>query len=561
MTNKKWDIKNQTSSSNSKLKTEDILQILLENRGIVSDVDRELFLSPQNPLQLTTAELGIDQNALTITVERILKAIQEKESIIVYADYDADGVTAGAIMWETIHRLGGKVMPYIPHRVEEGYGLSTIGIDAIKKEYNAELIVTVDHGITAWEKVEYAKSLGIDVLVTDHHTKPEKLPNVPIVHTTKTSGAGVSWFVSKALLEQTSNDDPNEILLDLLGLATMGIIADLLPLTGINRSFVLYGLKALSKTPRPGVRALIKESGIIDPILSVYHVSHLLAPRLNAMGRLDHALDAMRLLCTKDVEKASQLAKRLNDVNKDRQQLTMDTTLHAMDAVKIGNIHQLKKILILADEMYNPGIIGLAAGRLVEEFYLPAIVLSKGENVSKASARSISGFNIVESLREAKEFLLEVGGHPMAAGFSIETAKIPAFQEFMEQYALSKITEELSLRTLPIDLELPLSSVSLNLLLSIESLAPFGMGNPAPVFATKSLKLYDARTVGANGKHLKLKVVSQEGGYPMDAIAFGMGNLISEIEAKGVLSLAYTLEENEWNGKKSLQLKVKDILV
>jgi len=559
--NKRWLVKQTISDTNKPISIESIMTMLLENRSIGTSDEKDMFLSPPLPLAFTAEHLGIDTKELETSIHRIEQAIRNKESIIVYADYDADGITAGAVMWESIHQLGGKVMPYIPHRVEEGYGLSTIGIDAVKKEYDATLIITVDHGITGWEKVEYAKKKGIDVIVTDHHTKQEILPAVPIVHTTATSGAGVSWFVAKELLSRSQIERKEEYLLDLLGLATMGIIADLLPLTHINRSLVYHGLLALSKTQRPGIKALIKDSGIIDPLLSVYHVSHILAPRLNAMGRLEHALDALRLLCTKDSEKAELLARRLTEVNKERQQLTMDTALHAMDAVRKDSLNESKKILILADEMYNPGIIGLAAGRLVEEFYLPSIVLSRGETISKASARSIPGFNIVEALREAKEFLLEVGGHPMAAGFSIETARIPAFQEFLEGYALAKITDDLCVRSLTIDIELPLSVLSSRLSSTLLSLAPFGMGNPTPVFASREAKLFDARTVGANGKHLKLKVVPKEGGYPLEAIGFNMGDQLPEIEAKGILDVAYTLEENEWNGKKTLQLKVKDIAI
>jgi single-stranded-DNA-specific exonuclease len=551
---KRWDIK--CTIQDSKVTIEDIIEILLNNRGIS---DKDAFLFPPDPHSLPADDFGIDEQELEKSVRRILQAITNNESIIVYADYDADGITAGAILWETVHKLGGNVMPYIPHRVEEGYGLSRIGIDSVKRTYNADLIITVDHGITAFENVEYAKSLNIDVIVTDHHAKPEKLPLVPIVHTTKTSGAGVSWFLAKTLFSSCSQfvSGLREIMSDLLGLATVGIIADLLPLTGINRSLVSHGLLFLSQSTRPGVKALIKESGITQEKLTVYHVSHMLAPRLNALGRLDHALDALRLLCTKDGKKASVLAKRLSDVNKDRQQLTLDTAYHAIDRIRAEK--QSKKILILADEMYNPGIIGLVAGKLVEEFYLPAIVFSKGEKISKASARSIPGFNIVNALREAKEFLLDVGGHPMAAGCSIKTEQIPAFEKFMEEYALSHLPDDLCVRTLSIDVELKLSALSLELFANLARLAPFGMGNPPPVFATRNLILLDARSVGGEGKHLKLKVAPKEGGYSVDAIAFGMANLLPEIEAKGVVHLAYTLEENEWNGKKRLQLTVKDI--
>ncbi|MCX8009069.1 MAG: single-stranded-DNA-specific exonuclease RecJ [Patescibacteria group bacterium] len=553
---KRWDIKHTISLSESR-NVQDIINILLKNRGIH---DAGSFMDPRHPMMYNFDEIGIDQLALEQGIDRIISAIQKKESIIVYGDYDADGITATAILWETIYKLGGNVLPYIPHRVEEGYGLSTIGIDTIKKQHNAQLIVTVDQGITGWEKVLYAKSLGVDVIITDHHTKPEKLPDAPIIHTTKTSGAGVSWFVAKHLLTHYSdhtNEDCNEFLNDLAGIASIGIIADLLPLIDVNRSFVFYGLRYLSSTSRIGMRSLLKEAGILDTELSVYHVSHMIAPRLNALGRLDHALDALRLLCTKDIQKGEDLAKRLNDINKDRQNLTLYTTLDAID--KIRSQGDTKKVLILSDDMYNPGIIGLAAGKLVEEFYRPAIVIAKGQSISKASARSIPGFNIIQALRHAGEFLLEVGGHPMAAGFSIETHKIEQFQHFFEQYVTEHLSDALCIPVISVDIEIPIEMVSFDFFTTLQSLAPFGMGNPTPVFLSRGLRVFDVRSVGDNGKHIKLKLVSSRGGYPINAVGFNMGELLSTIKTNQLIDVVYTVEENEWNGKKNLQIKIKDV--
>jgi single-stranded-DNA-specific exonuclease len=532
---KKWKILSE--------KKEDIIQILLSNRGLTTKKDIENFLHPKHPREFTAKEVGIDPRALKNAVARIHKAIKDKESIVVYADYDADGITAGAIMWETIHAMGGSVMPYIPHRVEEGYGLSVKGINAAREQYDPSLIITVDHGITARENVVYAKSLGIEVIVTDHHVKPDKLPDCIIVHTTELCGAGVSWFVANAL----SNNS------ELLALASIGTIADIVSLTGANRSIVKFGLQELNKTKRVGLLALLQDAGLTLGELTTYDVSHVLAPRLNAMGRLVHAMDALRLLCTHQEDKAILLARKLGLTNKERQQLTIDTSLHAKHIVAERLKEGLPKLLFVSHETYNQGVIGLVAGKLVEEYYRPAIVVSRGETVSKASARSIAGFNIVEAIKSCSDLLVDVGGHPMAAGFTVETKNLTELQTRLEKLADKKLTDALLTRELRIDTELPFATITPAFWETLREFEPFGFGSPEPVFATRGVTVSDARLVGADGKHLKLRVSS------FDAIAFGMGNLYPKLKPGAVIDIAYTVDMNVWNGKKKLQLKIKDI--
>lgn len=517
---------------------DDIVSHLIKSRGI-----------EPNPPYPTLPPIPF----LSRVVSRIKKAIRAKESIVVYADYDADGICAGAIMWETLWKLGARVMPYIPHRVSEGYGLSEKGIDAVKEQFDPTLIITVDHGITAWDKVEYAKSLGIDVIVTDHHVKPKKLPNCLIVHTTVTSGSGVSWLVAKALSEEAP-----------LELAAIGTIADLLPLTGLNRAIVKHGLEIIRKTKRVGLKALVTEAGITD--IDTYAISHMLSPRLNAMGRLEHALDALRLLCTNDVEKARLLAQKLGLTNRERQKLTEDTVLQARSKVP----KQLKKLIFIAEKDYNPGVIGLVAGRLVEEFYRPAIVLSIGDGFAKASARSIPGFNIVEAIRSCSELVVDVGGHPMAAGFTVETKNIKKLQSKLEKLADKELNEEKLTRVLKIDAEIPLNLVTEKLWKELQELQPFGFGNPEPVFATTGVKVVDTRLVGKDQKHLKLRVSALPNpSHPstpptpsiFDGIAFNFGSLYGQLPSGTSVDLAYSIDLNVWNGRKSVQLKVKDIAI
>lgn len=538
---KKWKILSE--------KKEDIIQILLSNRGLTTKKDIEQFLHPKHAGELTAKDVGIDPRALKKAVAGIHKAIQDKESIVVYADYDADGISAGAIMWETIHAMGGNVMPYIPHRVEEGYGLSVKGIDAVRQQYDPSLIITVDHGITAHKNVAYAKSLGIDVIVTDHHVKPDKLPDCTIVHTTKLCGAGVSWFVSKELDNRRDEE--------LLALAAIGTIADIVPLTGANRSIVKYGLKQLNQTSRVGLIALMRDAGLTLGELSPYDISHVLAPRLNAMGRLVHAMDALRLLCTHQKDKAMLLARKLGLTNKERQQLTIDTSLHAKNIVAQRSREGLPKLLFVTHETYNQGVIGLVAGKLVEEYFRPAIVVSRGEEVSKASARSIPGFNIVEAIKNCSDLLVDVGGHPMAAGFTVETKHLAELQTRLETLAEKKLTDMLLTRVLRIDTELPFARITPAFWEKLREFEPFGFGSPEPIFVSRGVLVDDVRLVGADGKHLKLSI--EQSSSRLEAIAFGMGAFYPELKSDKPIDIAYTIDMNVWNGNKKLQLKIKNI--
>ncbi len=546
---KKWHIKKQMTEATG----EEIIRAILEDRGITTPKEREAFLHPTYPASLTASGVGVDKSDLKKAITRIQKAIKNKESVVVYADYDADGITAGAIMWETLWQLGARVMPYIPHRVDEGYGLSEKGIDAVRIQYDPSLIITVDHGITAHAQVAYAKKLGIEVIITDHHVKPDKLPHCTIVHTTKLSGSGVSWFVAKELLAFSKLDARFSIL----ELAAVGTIADLLPLTGINRSIVKFGLEALRNTKRVGLNALIAEAGIEKLHLDTYSVSHMLGPRLNAMGRLEHAIDALRLLCTRDEAKARLLAQKLGLTNRERQQLTIDTVTHAKDLVP----KKLKKLLFISHESYNPGVIGLVAGRLVEEYWRPAIVLAIGAEFAKASARSIPGFNIVEAIRTCSDLLVDVGGHPMAAGFTVETKNIEALKKRLEALAEKELDEEKLTRTLHIDAEIPLDLATQQLWLLMQSMTPFGFGNYEPVFATKQVRVTDIRIIGATRKHLKLKVRPLDSQDSWDAVAFNMAEAYGKLTTEAHVDVAYAIDMNEWNGKRTLQLKVKDILI
>jgi single-stranded-DNA-specific exonuclease len=569
---KKWETLNKLKVKSERLKVEDLVDLLLENRGIKTKKEREEFLHPT--LENVTPEtVGIAAKELKKALTRIAKAMEKKEQIVVFGDYDVDGITGSAILWETLHSLGADVLPYIPHRMEEGYGLSTIGIKNAKlKVKSLKLIITVDNGIVASEAVEYANKQGIDVIITDHHTVDDKLPDAyAIVHTTKLCGAGVAYLLSKEIRTVISNEvrDPhikeisrsarNDMVEEdtHLELATLGTVADLVPLTGANRAIVRHGLAKLAGSKRLGLQALYKQAGIQKETFSPYEIGYIIGPRLNASGRVESAMDSLRLLCTTNRERAEELAAKLEVTNKERQFMLKDSKQHAIAVVNARSA--VGKLLFVADESYAQGIIGLIAGKLVEEFYRPAIVLSIGETHSKASVRSVSGFNIIEFLRMHADHFVNVGGHPMAAGFTIETTKLASLQEILEKKAEEIVTDDLLIRTVKVDCELPFSVVTKELFDGIQQLSPFGMGNPEPVFATKDVTVDDIRIMGRDGTHLRLNLRRDDKLF--EAVGFGMGALAAEIHKGDTISVAYVIDENTWNGNTKLQLKIKDILL
>lgn len=587
---KHWNILNKSKFKNAQDINEKIIKILLENRGLTDKKAIQDFLNPKLE-HVTIDSAGIDKGQLKKAMNRIYDAIKNHEQIIIYGDYDVDGITGTAILWETLYGMKAKVLPYLPDRIEEGYGLSEKGISRLRQGYsgqsNLKLIITVDNGIVANEAVDFANENNIDVIITDHHTIDTKLPDAfAVVHTTKLCGAGIAWLISKEFKKVfkksplppllkgvpkagdfSNDDDPH------LELAALGTIADMVPLTGDNRTIVKFGLEKICRTRRPGLIELCKQAGIEKETLGIYEIGFIIAPRLNASGRIENPMDSLRLLCTKDKTKACVLAEKLEITNRERQFLMKQAAEHAIMSVKMED--SLKKILIVSHESYQQGVIGLVAGKLVEEYYRPSIVISKGEKYSKASARSVKGFNMIEFLRSKSEYFVNVGGHPMAAGFTIETEKIIVFKQTLETTAEELIDGQTLTKSLRIDCELPFSAITKELYMSLQQLEPFGMENPQPVFTTKGVTVNDLRILGREEKHIKLQIQSPTSeilhlkSEPLEAIAFGMGEMAREIKTGSKIDLVYTIDENTWlarrsfseggNGNTKLQLKVKDI--
>jgi len=544
----KWNVLEKIEVKTDK----EIIGVLLANRGLKTKREQEEFLSPTNPEKFTAEDLGIDNKEIKKAIKRVNEAIKKNESIIVYGDYDADGICATAILWETLYKLTKNVLPYIPERVSEGYGLNKGSIIQLKtKDPQLKLIITVDHGITAAEKIKEAKKLGIDIIVCDHHQLSTEKPKcAAVVHTDKICAAAIAWFLAKEILKDYSSHQ--SLATNHLDLVAIASIADLEPLTGINRSFVKFGLQALNETKRCGILAILTEADLRIGNLGTYEVGYIIAPRLNAMGRMEHALESLRLLCTKDCVKAKSLADKLGLTNKERQVLTEETVKQAKLLVA-GIKGELPKFLVVDSDQYEQGIIGLVAGKLVEEYYRPALVISRGEVYSKASARSISGFNIIEAIRAQSDILVDAGGHPMAAGLTIETAKIDDLRKRLILEAEKQITGEMLKKTLKIDLEISLNQISMKLWEEIQKLSPFGLGNFEPVFASET-EIVDFRLVGNEGKHLKLMLSGK-----ISAVAFNQGYLSSKLSLGKKIRIAYLLSLNDWNNEKKVELKIKDI--
>lgn len=534
---------------------DELINILLANRGLSSAVDIQEFFHPQSPTDIPLSSSGLDPDSVQQAIQLIKHHQENKNPIAVYGDYDVDGLCSTAILWETLYHktLSPFVFPYIPHRKSEGYGLSQAGIDACLSK-GAKLIITVDNGIVAHSQISYARAQGADVIVIDHH-EPETASNSPsslppanvILHSTKTCAAGLTWFFSREFSRVASGQ--RLAANGHLSLVSLAVVCDMVPLLGINRSLVKAGLEEIRCTSRPGLLSLLKDSAVSPEDIEAYHLGFVIGPRLNAMGRLEHALDSLRLLCTHDPSQADELAAKLGETNRSRQQLTIDATAHAISQIETKYGANLPKLLIVADPSYDEGVVGLVAAKLLEKYSRPSIALSVGPEFSKASARSVPGFHITEHLRRSSHLLAAVGGHAMAAGFSVKTSDLEQLIELLVSDAQGQVNDSLLVKTRRVDAEIPFSLVGFDLYNRLQDFAPFGLGNPQPVFFTPSLSISNPRRLGKQNQHLKFQV------NQFDAIAFNFS-----ANPPAVAGLYYSLDTNTWNGQTKLQLIIKDIV-
>ena len=565
-----------THEITEKTTPKDILSLLLTSRNI-QDID--LFLHPISPLELFLKDFGFKKAKIT-KMMKLLESIREKDQmIVVYTDYDADGITGGAILWETLHLLGFRVMPYVPHRKTEGYGFSKKGIDSVKKEFNPNLIMSVDHGITAKNEVAYANSLGIDVIVTDHHHRQEeKVPDsaVGIFHISALSGSGTAYMVAKeifthfchpeldsgSMLDSRSGSGMTKKLekyfkTDYLALAAIGTVADLVPLIGSSRSIVSYGLKAFEKVKRPGIKYILKDAQIQDREITPYEIGFIITPRINAVGRLEHAIDALRLLCTTDDVRASALSQKVGILNTNRQDLVKDQVAEAR--AQLQKLKKIPKLIILYSDHWHEGVIGLIAGNILQEYYRPTIVMTKGDGFYKASVRSISGFHITNFLKTLGSYLTNYGGHAAAAGFTLKESKLKEFIKEATKKAEDLIADKMLEPTINADMKIPIEMATKTLSRTLHTLSPFGMGNPKPIFVSEASVIH-AKLLGKQKNHLKLQVKDISNMHlPIDMIGFGKGELLSQISKNKIVKVAYQLDINKWNGQEKVQGIIKHL--
>ncbi|MDP2728051.1 MAG: single-stranded-DNA-specific exonuclease RecJ, partial [Dehalococcoidia bacterium] len=541
---KRWDI--QPAAPSQQLTTlphlPPLMVQILYNRGISEPGEVDAFLYDVEGLGVDPFLLADMEQA----VSRLARAIERNESLAVYGDFDVDGVAGTALLVQFLSRQGIKVIPYIPHRGREGYGLNCQALEQLRDK-GVQLVITVDCGTSSVEEVRHALTLGMEVIITDHHSIPDVLPPaLAVVNPRRAdsaypfrelSGTGVAYKLAEALSLYLNNGDAN--VEDNLDLAALGTIVDMVPLTGENRLLARRGLDMLNTTPRLGLRELMRVARLAQGRISSETISYSIGPRLNSAGRLDHAMVSYRLLTTDSLTEAQEIAKILEVQNTQRQRLTQE----GLDSAREKATTQVKRfpILMVGSRSFTPGVIGLIASRLAEEFYRPAMVLEVGDTESRGSARSIPQFDIHRALTQCSDLLTRFGGHPQAAGFTVPNRNLNALRQRLIGLAETALSGVVLEPSLTVDAEVRLEELDWAAVRSIQNLAPFGKGNPSPTLLTQGVRVVECRKAGNN--HLRLKL--HDGKLTWPAIAFGFGN-VSAVKANCRLDIVYHVGVDFW---------------
>jgi len=537
-----------------------IIVKILVNRGLDSVKEIENFIDPtmgdlSDPFELP--DMGK-------AVERIVDALRDNERIMVYGDYDVDGITASSLMFLILNKLGAQVSYYLPNRLVEGYGLSEDGILEAEKK-GATLIVSVDTGVTAVDEVEYARGRGIDVVITDHHEPGESIPDAVAIVNPKVvrdsekghelAGVGVAFKVAQALYRRLQQNETE--LEEHLDLVALGTSADIVPLIHENRILTKYGIKQIVRTTKPGLKKLVFVSGLMGKEISTGQVVFILAPRINAIGRLGDAEKAIKLLTTRDEDAASEIAKFLDEENRRRKAIDEKTLEEALALMETSVDLENDRAIVLESSGWHQGVIGIVASRLVEKYYLPTVLISVEGDIGKGWARSIPGFHVYEALKDCGDVLLRFGGHKYAAGLSIEAGKIPEFRRRLKTVAAQRLTLDDLTPKLQIDAEVELDDIDMDFVRTVETFSPFGPQNMRPVFLTRNLSTVgQPYIVGRN--HLKMRV--RKGEKNFDVIGFGFGEHANALSMRGVdVDMAYVVEANTYFEQARIQLRVKDL--
>lgn len=585
---KKWVVRgaygeNKSQGDESGVDAGDVVSALLRNRGIGDD-EREEFLNPPSIVEYLKKMPGDFKESLKKAREEILTAIKQGKPIIIHGDYDADGICATAILYKTFTQTleYGKVAYFIPNRFDHGYGLSLESVGEMAKltseRFGASggLVITVDCGITAEPRViESIHEQGFRLIITDHHQKKESGPQAEVV-LWNDSMVGAALALVLAVVLGLRDEQP-------IGLAGIATVTDLAPLKGFNRVLVKKSLAILNTNPPLGIKSLLDASGRNNKSrnnnsrnnnsrnngeISMYDLGYIIGPRLNASGRLDSAYDSLKLLLEEDSADVAEIAQKLNAVNLERQEMTQKM-FDLADTIYRGGLDRLGEenamtassvttnTIVVASSQFHEGVIGLVAGKLAQKYYKPAIVISVNGDTAKGSARSVSGVNVIEMLRHFENRFTGLGGHPMAAGFSLKKENLERFTVDFIKYTQETISPDLLVPQLNIDLEIPLSLVNADLLKEVDQLKPYGIGNPEPLFLSRNVGIAGSDLVGKEGAHLSLKLFDDQNTYK--AIIFDAKNLgVLGFDLGTKIDLVYTASQKEFNGKPSLDIVIKD---
>lgn len=534
-----------------------IIEQILQGRGVCTEDEQASFLNPTKEQMHSPYLL----NDMEQAVKRIQEARAKGEHIVIYGDYDVDGITSTSILYMFLKSRGYSVSYYIPHRIEEGYGLNQGALQQIGTY--AQLVITVDTGIAAVEEVAYAATIGLDVIITDHHECQEVLPKAYCILNPKRpdttypfealAGVGVTFKLVHAL---ALAEDVEEVIWRYIDIVALGTVADVVPLEGENRVITSLGFKQMTNSVHQGVRALLDVLQTDSTKITSNMIGYQLAPRINAAGRVAHAKVGVMLLTTEDANEAKTIATLLDEENKKRQEMEQNILIEAEQYIEdYVDTHQ-EKVIIVAGKGWHHGVIGIVASRIMGKYYKPTIVLTEEEGVYSGSARSVEGFSIFDALTSAKAHLVRFGGHEMAAGLSLEASALDAFKQQINAYAEPLLTKELLTPSLEVDLHIDLTDVTLALCQEIETLEPFGVSNRAPVFAITGCVQY-AEKIGKD-KHLKLAL--QSGQQVLHAVGFDKAYLADCLSEGEEVVVACEVLKNVWNGKTSVQLRIQDVM-
>ena len=539
------------------------ISLLLVQRGITTAEEAQKFFKPS----LSDLHDPFLMPDMDKAVARLNRALGNKEKILIYGDYDVDGTTAVSLVYKYLRPYSTALDFYIPDRYDEGYGISHKGID-YAAETGVTLIISLDCGIKAVERIEYAKQKGIDFIICDHHMPDDVLPDaVAVLDAKRTdsiypyehlSGCGVGFKFMQAFAK--SNNFPFSDLEKLLELTAVSIASDIVPITGENRTLAYYGLKQLNSNPSFGLKGIIDICGLTGKEITISDIVFKIGPRINASGRMMNGKEAVELLLSKDITSAKERSESINQYNEERRELDKKTTDEA-NAI-IDNMPNMddQKAIVVYDESWHKGVIGIVASRLTEKYYRPAVVLTKSSDMITGSARSITGFDIYKAIESCRDLLENFGGHTYAAGLSLREENLQAFTERFLEIAHEEVTQEQLTPQIDIDAELGLHQINQKFVNDLKKMSPFGPDNQKPIFCSHNVKDYGtSKLVGRELEHIKLELIDSNSSNPIHAIAFGMYKHNDYIKAMNPFNICYTVEENTYNGNTSIQLMIKDI--